>query len=51
MFFNKNYKPLLIAEIGLNHMGKKKYLYKYIDELEKKKLMELQSRYLEINSI
>lgn len=38
MFFNKNYKPLLIAEIGLNHMGKKKYLYKYIDELEKKKI-------------
>ena len=34
----KKYKPNLIAEIGLNHLGDKKILNKYKSILSKKKI-------------
>ena len=34
----KNYKPILIAEIGLNYLGNKIILFKYINFLSKKKI-------------
>ena len=31
----KNYKPLLIAEIGLNYLGQKKFLFHYLNKISK----------------
>ena len=35
MNIKKNYKPIIIAEIGLNHLGKQNILKKYINEIAK----------------
>ena len=49
MNIKKNYKPVIIAEIGLNHFGKENILKKYVNDLAKKDIEGISIQILQKN--